>query len=801
MASDDAIKQIAHIPASEPLPHVSLDTSLCKTKEIVQAVQNLQKQQEEADKKASKEIRSHAQTKEKIKQAEVESARARELMEKELKEHELTKEKLNRAEREHMKTKQEHETHRHEVSSMLLQMEALKVEMEAQRKAFVVNVNWASRCTELKAKFDTSRKDYDKLYDQHVSTRAALEEAAKAQAEYRMKATSTQEVLEQARKELARQAEELQNRTGVTPEVQKNLEEWQKYKDAEAAEAISKKHGRSKAMGVLERQLAQGDAGLMMSMFTGWATFVVDEAKRKKYKDQAMKRAMKTIANEGLGLMSQCFGPWRKDTEQQKRHAIELANRKLEEANARSGGGAEIARKRALEQLEKQFIGQDKALTKAAFQAWASGQAMRKKKDANLQKGARMIANSSKALQAEIFLVWNAETEKTRVKNKQKEGNHKKAARMIANSSKALVADIFQTWAQWVGKLAEDRKKKAAGNAKAARMMANSDTSLMNICFDSWGKLLGEKKKKDAGNKKAARMIAGSGQALVVAVFKDWAKMCNTKKAKEQNTAKAVRMIAASGQALQAACFQSWAVDIRKNKEKNKKLRAVEKTIGASAEGLKLLIVTSWRNTTIVESRKKRGKERGMASSMKSINGNQDMLLTHVLMSWARVIAKEGVQKLQEKVKKAEEELEEAMIAATKAVEEDVGRCQEEVERLKGELEAVKKQYNEAVAKAENLGGQIEEANAEIANRDRQLNSLVAELEQSRQKARDIGEELAKVGIFLQSATPKQKGSRPRSGAKAKDDGTLPKIGKEPGRPQSGRSGSKGTAPKQAWDD
>merc|ERR1719446_1120509 len=137
------------------------------------------------------------------------------------------------------------------------------------------------------------------------------------------------------------------------------------------------------------------------------------------------------------------------------------ANRKLEEANSRSGGSAAIARKRALEQLEKQFIGQDKALTKQTFQAWAQGKAERKKKDANLQKGARMIANSDKALTAEIFSVWNAETDKTRKAKAQKAAGHQKAARMIANSGKALVANVFQTWAVWVRGICNERKKKA----------------------------------------------------------------------------------------------------------------------------------------------------------------------------------------------------------------------------------------------------------------------------------------------------------------------------------------------------
>merc|ERR1719217_1426323 len=153
--------------------------------------------------------------------------------------------------------------------------------MEAQRKAFVVNVNWASRCTELKVKYDDSKSEYDKLYEQHIQTKAALEAAQKAQQEHRMKSVATLEALEAAKAELARQTEELNSRGGVSESVQKQLEEWQRFKDIQAAEEISKKQGRSKAMGVLERQLAQGDSGLVMSFFTGWSVYTRDAIRSK----------------------------------------------------------------------------------------------------------------------------------------------------------------------------------------------------------------------------------------------------------------------------------------------------------------------------------------------------------------------------------------------------------------------------------------------------------------------------------------------------------------------------------------
>jgi len=568
--------------------------------------------------------------------------------------------------------------------------------------------------------------------------------------------------------------------------VKKKLEEWKKFKEVQAAEEIHRKQGNSKAMGVLQRQLAGAEEGLKMSSYCAWRDCVKEEIKQRLHKDKAMKSAMKTIANEGMGLLSNCFHPWKKETEHQKRHLMEIANQKMIEANARSGGSAEAARKKALAQLEKQFIGQDKALVKEAFGAWASGAALRKKKEGNMHKGARMIANSGKALCAEVFTSWNVEAENTRKKKKDKEASNHKAARMIAGSGKALQADVFNTWHVWVQGEANERKLKAAGNTKAAKMMANSEGTLKNLIFDSWAKLQAERRTKDQGNKKAARMIAGSAQAILVAVVKEWGSICVTKKAKESGNAKAGRMIASSGEALMAICFVSWRDDIRKNREKNKKMRAVEKTLGASAEGLKLIVTTSWRNNTIMELRKSRAKGRSMASSMKTINGNQDLLMTQITMSWARVIAAGIAEKLKEKVTLAQGALDEAMAAATKAVEEDLGKCQEEVDRLRAELEAAQKNLANALAKSQDLEGQIQESDAMVVDREQQLNSLVNELEDSRRKAKDIGDELAKVGIFLQGTKKKNRppsGTRSNSGGK--DEG-LPKIGTG-GRPMSAR--------------
>jgi chromosome segregation ATPase len=244
MADTSALPQTS----GDDLPHVSLENSLSKSREIVQAVQQLQKLQEEADQKASKEQRSHAQTKEKIRIAESEASKAREIYDNELKEHATSKDKLDKVEREHNYTKESLLSQKQEVSSMVLQMEALKVEMEAQRKAFVVNVNWAAKCTELKVKYDESRVDFEKLNEQHMQTKSALETAEKVREEYKTKSQSTVEFLEAVRDEIAKITEELGTKTQMSDDIQAKLDEWEKFKQAEAAEAISSKGGRSNAM-------------------------------------------------------------------------------------------------------------------------------------------------------------------------------------------------------------------------------------------------------------------------------------------------------------------------------------------------------------------------------------------------------------------------------------------------------------------------------------------------------------------------------------------------------------------------
>merc|ERR1719473_1222124 len=154
----------------------------------------------------------------------------------------------------------------------------------------------------------------------------------------------------------------------------------------------------------------------------------------------------------------------------------------------------------------------------------------------------------------------------------------------------------------------------------------------MNVCFDSWGKIRGESKKKAEGNKKALRMMNNSGQALVIACWQAWCGERKNKLKKNEGNAKAVRMINSSNEALTASCFQAWAGDIRKNRDKNKKIRALEKSFGAQDAGRKMVVFTGWQSYAKVEGRTKRAKQNSMKSAMKSITGNQEILLCNLTL-------------------------------------------------------------------------------------------------------------------------------------------------------------------------
>jgi len=776
-------------------PKASLDESLSKSKEIVVAVQHLQRQQEAAEQNISKEIQAHAATKDQVKALEA-MLRQRE---QEFKEQALKLEQENRA---CIKLREDLQRAKDDAHTTCLQNDALKVEMEAKEKAYVVSVNWAARCNDLQAKYDRFQEEYDSLLEENIKMKSTLRAAQDVQEEYRQQGEAAVRALETSREELAK-------RNQLADEVAGRLAELEAIKAQWAAQAVSKSRGRSKALAVLERNLAQGDQGLISSSFAGWSTITQAEKTRRLQKDKAMQRATRTIASEGTALMSTVFGPWAKEAERAKRAALRAVNAQLEGAQANAGSGAARAHQRAIAQLEKQFAGEDQSLVRRCLDAWKTGRAARKKKDQSSQKAARMIANSDVALKSEIFQIWNGCCQESRAKKQAKEASSQKALRMIANSDGALRTEVFNIWLGIIEKIRQSRKGKEASTAKAMRMIANSDNSLMNICFDAWAKVMQQSKEskraKDQSNKKALRMIANSDGALQTTSLQAWAAMCVRKKQKEQNTAKAVRMIASSNAALQAAVFSSWANDMRKRRDKSKKMKALEKTLGATSQGLQMLTLTSWHAAAQADARRKRAKERSMKTAMKSITGDHQLLQVHIFLTWVRQGLNTRLLALQASLLQAQEVAEQAQAA----MEDAAGKAQDEDQRLRAEVQSLSQQYSAAVCQVEEVERKLAETGSTLEQKEDQLSEVLLELEESRRKARDIGEELSKVGIFLQSVHPPQtprRQSRPNSGKRSaqspratRDKNALPRIETARGEPREPRGEHRPRSGARKW--
>jgi hypothetical protein len=615
----------------------------------------------------------------------------------------------------------------------------------------------------------------------------------RAQDEFKEKIRAGSDARAVTQQELDKQLDDMKARDNVGQDVKIKLEELAEFRAKAAYEAAQKKLGSQQALSVLQRSLAKGEDGVKMSSFAGWASLTKEEKQKRLTKDKAMKRALKTIAGEGMAWCNEVFDEWAKEMERVKAAAMKDAKRRLEEASKNSGAGSMEGRQRAIKQLEKQFKGEDFALMQTCFQGWALGQIARKKREQNHKKATRLIGNSSKALLAEVVGLWNGLTEKTRKKNRDKAANMKAAGRVIANSDKALTTQVFLTLVEWIEGIRRKRKGKEEGTAKAMRMMANSDAALLNVCFDSWMKLHFELKKKDQGNKKALRMMSDSAQGLVIGVFKEWSAITGTKKSKEAGTAKAVRMINASAEALSASVYQSWANWVRKHRDKNKKIRALEKSFGAQDTGVKLVVMTSWHGYAKVTARAKKAKNLSMKTAIKSITGNQELLLCHLLLAWARYASFDRTEKVAEAIKNKGGEFDAAVEKARGAFEGELVEAQSKVDAAAADLEAMKKQREDAKANITSTEGRLEEQSWALQDFDRQVALLEHELVASRRRAEDIGKELGKVGIFLTNVHKTRGGkvSRPSSGTGGAVDTSLPRISGSNSRPRSGASGSK----------
>merc|ERR1712083_1168308 len=89
-----------------------------------------------------------------------------EQLESERKSHSLAKLTLEEKERLNVKAQESLKGLADDLVSTRLQNESLRAEMELQRKAFVVSVNWAARHAEMKSKTDEVQQDIEQLHAQ-----------------------------------------------------------------------------------------------------------------------------------------------------------------------------------------------------------------------------------------------------------------------------------------------------------------------------------------------------------------------------------------------------------------------------------------------------------------------------------------------------------------------------------------------------------------------------------------------------------------------------------------------------------
>merc|ERR1712187_768070 len=124
--------------------------------------------------------------------------------------------------------------------SVRLQNEALKAEMEVQRKAFVVNLNWAARHAELK-------------------TKEQLDAAAGAQEGYMSSHREAVEELEKVRAQLAEQQDQLGRGGEMSQNIAEQLAELEILKRQMEVDAARKKKNKENARKNLEKSLLAGD--------------------------------------------------------------------------------------------------------------------------------------------------------------------------------------------------------------------------------------------------------------------------------------------------------------------------------------------------------------------------------------------------------------------------------------------------------------------------------------------------------------------------------------------------------------
>merc|ERR1712232_897702 len=368
--------------------------------------------------------------------------------------------------------------------STRLQNESLRAEMELQRKAFVVSVNWAARHAEMKTKTDEVQQDIENIHVHMSKAKEDNEAVRRSEEECRALREVATRDLEAARVELRALQEQLGDVSLHHDEdFATKKSEMEELKVQIAKQAEQEKKNKQKTRAAMEKSLLAGDQGLLMAVTQCWRDLTKELKLNKAKKEQSQGLAMRGIANSGTALLDFCLTAWYKIL--QEALVVKAQAEKAAKEDAQ-GGGAKHANKKVLAQLEKQFGEQSKGLLREVIHGWV-------------------------------------EVRKSRLK---REKAKSVAGRSIAGQGQALISVSFTGWFKLYDENKEKRKRKAASHAKGMRMIANGENALLDFCLTQWHELAktagNSKRAKQSANEKAVRLIAGRGTTMQKQVLHEW---------------------------------------------------------------------------------------------------------------------------------------------------------------------------------------------------------------------------------------------------------------------------------------
>jgi len=262
-----------------------------------------------------------------------------------------------------------------------------------------------------------------------------------------------------------------------------------------------------------------------------------------------------------------------------------------------------------------------------------------------------------------------------------------------------------------------------------------------------------------------------------------------TNKAKEDSNTKALRLIAGSQQMMVQQCYANWAGLKKKSNDREAKMKAVERGLVQGGAAFQQYIMQNWR--TLIEKKKKSNAKKAvsMKQGLKKIASSECALQADILGIWCKE-ARAGKQA------RIDADIEAKRNAPAEADPEQL-RNEIEAQELKAKMADLRAQCEEQEAKMQEIEDMKTEANKASLALDEKIRGAKEELSESRRRAKEINEELTKVGQFLMNK-PRKPPSRPTSGKGDADPGKLPRLDqKAPNtareyRPDSG--GSRGKA-------